>query len=89
MTKDYILRTLDQKCKSWALAYLHKIFTAGIETTSRVEGYNWIIKQQLKANTTTLNTTYTVGQDLFLAITKVLDKYLTEPIKNMIREEMS
>ncbi|CAG8697350.1 11325_t:CDS:2, partial [Cetraspora pellucida] len=36
-----------------------------------------------------LNTTYTVGQDLFSAITKVLDKYLTEPIKNMIRKEMS
>ena len=36
-----------------------------------------------------LNTTYTVKQDLFPAITKVLDKYLTEPIKNMIREEIS
>ncbi|CAG8764678.1 19795_t:CDS:2 [Cetraspora pellucida] len=30
-----------------------------------------------------------IGQDLFSAITKVLDKYLTEPIKNMIREEIS
>ena len=52
MAKDYLLRTLDQKCKSWAWAYLHKIFTAGIESTARVEGYNWIIKQQLKANST-------------------------------------
>ncbi|CAB4489230.1 unnamed protein product [Rhizophagus irregularis] len=25
---------------------------AGIESTARVEGYNWIIKQQLKANST-------------------------------------
>ncbi|RHZ84559.1 hypothetical protein Glove_79g134 [Diversispora epigaea] len=50
--KDYLLRTLDRRCKSWARAYLYKIFTAGIESTSRVEGYNWIIKQQLKANST-------------------------------------
>ncbi|CAB4425742.1 unnamed protein product [Rhizophagus irregularis] len=52
MAKDYLLRTLDQKFKSWARAYLYKIFTAGIESTARVEGYNWIIKQQLKAKST-------------------------------------
>ncbi|EXX54899.1 hypothetical protein RirG_230330 [Rhizophagus irregularis DAOM 197198w] len=50
MAKDHLLRTLDQNSRSWARAYLHKIFTAGIESTARVEGYNWIIKQQLKAN---------------------------------------
>ncbi|RHZ72158.1 hypothetical protein Glove_245g27 [Diversispora epigaea] len=115
--KDYLLRTLDRRCKSWARAYLYKIFTAGIESTSRVEGYNWIIKQQLKANSTlcelvdrldlrlkeeerwnqfyeykqatTSNTIFTVGQDLFPTITKVLNKYLTEPINNMIRAEIS
>ncbi|CAB4431555.1 unnamed protein product [Rhizophagus irregularis] len=52
MAKDYLLCTLDQNCKSWAQAYLYKIFTAGIESTARVEGYNWIIKQQLKAKST-------------------------------------
>jgi len=39
MAKDYLLHTLDKNCRSWARAYLHKIFTAGIESTARVEGY--------------------------------------------------
>jgi len=117
MAKDYLLRTLDKNCRSWARAYLHKIFTAGIESTARVEGYNWIIKQQLKANgtlceladrldsrlkdeerweqfyqykqATTTNTISAPGQDLFPMVTKVLDKYLTEPINNMIKTEIS
>ncbi|RHZ89158.1 hypothetical protein Glove_18g82 [Diversispora epigaea] len=116
-SKDYLLRTLGRNCRSWAQVYLYKIFTAGIESTSRVEGYNWVIKQQLKTNSTlcelvdrldsrlkeeerwnqfyeykqitTSNTVSTVGQDLFSTITKVFDKYLTEPIYNIIRAEMS
>ncbi|GBC42201.2 hypothetical protein RIR_jg9764.t1 [Rhizophagus irregularis DAOM 181602=DAOM 197198] len=43
---------LDQNSRFWAQTYLHKIFTAGIESTAKVESYNWIIKQQLKANST-------------------------------------
>ncbi|CAB4423407.1 unnamed protein product [Rhizophagus irregularis] len=117
MVKDYLLRTLDQKFKSWAQAYLYKIFTAGIESTARVEGYNWIIKQQLKAKSTlceladridsrlkeeerwnqfheykqstTTNTTSTSGQDLFPIVTKTLNKYLTDPISNTIKTEIS
>ncbi|CAG8696679.1 21313_t:CDS:2, partial [Racocetra persica] len=50
IAKDYLLHVLDPKCRSWARAYLHRVFTAGIESTSRVESYNWVIKQQLKAN---------------------------------------
>ncbi|CAB5350440.1 unnamed protein product [Rhizophagus irregularis] len=103
--------------KSWARAYLYKIFTAGIESTARVEGYNWIIKQQLKAKSTlceladridsrlkeeerwnqfheykqstTTNTTSTSGQDLFPIVTKTLNKYLTDPISNTIKTEIS
>ncbi|CAG8546554.1 6753_t:CDS:2 [Cetraspora pellucida] len=33
-------------------AYLYLVFTVGIESTSKVESYNWIIKQQLKVNST-------------------------------------
>ncbi|CAB5181634.1 protein FAR-RED ELONGATED HYPOCOTYL 3-like [Rhizophagus irregularis DAOM 181602=DAOM 197198] len=51
-SKDYLLHTLDQNCKLWAQAYLYKIFTTGIKSTARVKGYNWIIKQQLKAKST-------------------------------------
>ncbi|PKB94832.1 hypothetical protein RhiirA5_437951 [Rhizophagus irregularis] len=52
IAKDYLLHTLDQNCKLWAQAYLYKIFTTGIKSTARVKGYNWIIKQQLKAKST-------------------------------------
>ena len=52
MAKDYLLCVLDPKCRSRARAYLHRVFTAGVESTSRVESYNWVIKQQLKANST-------------------------------------
>ena len=90
---------------------------AGIESTSRVKGYNWIIKQQLKAKSTLCelsnqidsrlkeeeqwnqfheykqstitNTTFTFGQNLFLIVTKTLNKYLTKPISNTIKTEMS
>ncbi|PKK59279.1 hypothetical protein RhiirC2_795049 [Rhizophagus irregularis] len=48
----YVNHYLNPNCRSWARAYLHKIFTVGIKSTARVEGYNWIIKQQLKANST-------------------------------------
>jgi len=118
MAKDYLLRTLDpHSCKSWARAYPYKIFTAGIESTARVEGYNWIIKQQLKAKstlceladrldsrlkeeekwnqfheykqTTATNFTTMSGQELFPTVTKMINKYLTEPISNTIKTEMS
>ncbi|PKC08368.1 hypothetical protein RhiirA5_500028 [Rhizophagus irregularis] len=60
---------------------------AGIESTAKVESYNWIIKQQLKANSTlstTTNTSSMTGQDLFSIVAKILNKYLTEPINNTI-----
>ena len=38
---------------------------------------------------TTMNTTPTAGQDLFPIVTQLLDKYLTEPINNTIKTEMS
>ncbi|GES92607.1 protein FAR1-related sequence 5-like [Rhizophagus clarus] len=63
-----------------------------IESTVRVEGYNWIIKQQLKTNSTlstTTNTIPVIGQDLFPVVTKLFDKYLTEPINNIIKTKMS
>lgn len=117
IAKDYLLRVLDPKCRSWARAYLHRVFTAGIESTSRVESYNWVIKQQLKANSTlceladrldtrlkeevqwgqfhdykqaiTTNTISIAGQDLFPEIVNVINEYLTEPIANAIKIEMS
>ncbi|CAG8746628.1 13364_t:CDS:2, partial [Cetraspora pellucida] len=117
MTKDYLLRVLDLKCRSWARAYLYRIFTVGIESTSRVESYNWVIKQQLKTNSTLceladrlderlrdevqwnqfhdyrqavmMNTIPIARQDLFPKIINVIDEYLTEPISNAIKMEMS
>ncbi|CAB5382637.1 unnamed protein product [Rhizophagus irregularis] len=37
---DYLLHTLDQNSRFWAQTYIHKIFTAGIESTAKVESYN-------------------------------------------------
>ena len=37
----------------------------------------------------TTNTISAFGQDLFPMVTKVFDKYFTEPINNMIKTEIS
>lgn len=38
--------------KSWAHTFTSSVFTAGIQTTSRVEGYNNFIKRELAACST-------------------------------------
>ena len=50
--KDYLMRALYPSRQAWARAFTSKIFTAGIQTTSRVEGYNNIIKRELASNST-------------------------------------
>ncbi|RHZ84508.1 hypothetical protein Glove_80g41 [Diversispora epigaea] len=50
--KGYLMRALYPSRQAWARAFTSKIFTAGIQTTSRVEGLNNIIKRELKANST-------------------------------------
>ncbi|CAB4473076.1 unnamed protein product [Rhizophagus irregularis] len=52
LAKDYLLRVLWPSNKSWARCYLKQIFTAGIESTSRVEGMNAIIKKTIRSNST-------------------------------------
>ena len=46
------MRALYPSRQAWARAFTSKIFTAGIQTTSRVEGYNNVIKRELAANST-------------------------------------
>ncbi|RHZ75463.1 hypothetical protein Glove_213g59 [Diversispora epigaea] len=50
--KDYLMRALYPNRQAWARAFTSKIFTAGIQATSRVESHNNIIKHELKANST-------------------------------------
>src|SRR5256884_5426717 len=50
--KDYLMRALYPSRQAWARAFTSRIFTAGIQTTSRVEGYNNIIKRELSVNST-------------------------------------
>jgi hypothetical protein len=50
--KDYLMRALYPSRQAWARAFTSKIFTAGIQTTSRVENYNNVIKRELSANST-------------------------------------
>ena len=46
------MRALFPSRKSWARAFTSSMFTAGMQTTSRVEGYNNIIKHELAACST-------------------------------------
>jgi len=48
--KDYLMRALYPSRRAWACAFTSKTFTAGTQTTSRVEGLNSIIKRTLSAN---------------------------------------
>ncbi|PKK55636.1 hypothetical protein RhiirC2_801889 [Rhizophagus irregularis] len=48
--KDYLTRTLYSSRRVWACAFTSRIFTAGVQTTFHVEGYNNIIKRELKSN---------------------------------------
>jgi len=50
--KDYLMRALYPSRQAWARAFTSKIFTAGVQTTSRVEGYNNIIKRELSSSNT-------------------------------------
>ena len=50
--KDYLMRALYPSRQAWARAFTSKTFTARIQTTSRVEGLNNIIKRMLAANST-------------------------------------
>ncbi|CAB4436448.1 unnamed protein product [Rhizophagus irregularis] len=91
MAKDYLLCTLDQNCKSWARAYLYKIFTAVlyVRLDSRLkEKERWNQFYEYKQTTRT-NTTFTSGQDLFPRVIKMINKYLTDPISNTIKAEMA
>jgi hypothetical protein len=46
---DY-LNFLYQSKTSWAKAYTSKVFTAGIQSTSRTEGYNAVLKKQITSS---------------------------------------
>ncbi len=50
--KDYLMRALYSSRQAWARIFTSKIFIAGIQTTSCVEGFNNIIKHELAANST-------------------------------------
>ncbi|RHZ79369.1 hypothetical protein Glove_149g128 [Diversispora epigaea] len=68
--------------QAWARAFTSKIFTAGIQTTSCVEGLNNIIKRELKANSSLFN------NDLFPEINNKMFKYLTPHILSAERLKM-
>ena len=67
--KNYLMRALYSSCQVWAHAFTSKIFTAGIQTTSCVKGYNNIIKCELKANSTLCD------------LTSILDARLESEVK--------
>ncbi|RHZ58061.1 hypothetical protein Glove_376g2 [Diversispora epigaea] len=76
--KDYLMRVLYPNRQTWVRAFTSKIFTAGIQTTSCIEGLNNIIKRELQANSTLCD--LAIGNDLFSEIDKIMSKYLTPHI---------
>jgi hypothetical protein len=50
--RNYLMRALYPSRQAWARAFTSKIFTARVQTTSRVEGYNNIIKRELSSSNT-------------------------------------
>ena len=46
------MRALYSSRQAWAHIFTSKIFTAGVQTTSRIEGYNNIIKRELSSSNT-------------------------------------
>jgi len=46
------MRALYPSRQAWARAFTSRIFTAGIQTTSRVESHNNVIKRELSVNGT-------------------------------------
>ncbi|CAG8489632.1 17060_t:CDS:1 [Gigaspora rosea] len=52
--KNYLQNTLYSSKTSWAKAYTNKVFTAGIQSTSRVESYNSAIKRSIFNSNTNL-----------------------------------
>src|SRR2546421_2577954 len=63
-TKDYLMRALYSSRQAWVRTFTSKIFTAGVQTTSHVEGYNNIIKCELASNSTLCNLTSTLDARL-------------------------
>jgi hypothetical protein len=49
---SYLNRALDSDKTSWAVCYTQCSFTAGIQSTARVEGYNHILKEGLSSSST-------------------------------------
>ncbi|CAB5360724.1 unnamed protein product [Rhizophagus irregularis] len=49
--RKYIERALGTDVTSWALCYTHRSFNAGIQSTSRVESYNALIKRSVRSST--------------------------------------
>ncbi|CAB5381740.1 unnamed protein product [Rhizophagus irregularis] len=56
---------------------------------SRLKEEEWWNQFHEYKQSTTTNTTSTSGQDLFPIVTKTLNKYLTDPISNTIKTEIS
>jgi hypothetical protein len=53
--KDYLMRVLYPSRHAWARTFTSKIFTAGVQTTSHIEGLNGIIKRTLTATSSLCN----------------------------------
>ncbi|CAG8827339.1 25880_t:CDS:1, partial [Dentiscutata erythropus] len=52
---SYLNRALFNEKEHWAYCYVSKYFTAGMQSTQRVEGQNAIIKNSVNSSTSLIN----------------------------------
>ncbi|CAG8693801.1 14858_t:CDS:2 [Gigaspora rosea] len=65
----YLNRALFNEKKHWALCYTSKVFTAGMQSTQRVEGQNAIIKNSVNGNTSLINLSKHIDEQIGRAST--------------------
>ncbi|CAG8635410.1 2863_t:CDS:2, partial [Dentiscutata heterogama] len=64
LAANYLNRVLYPSHHAWACAFTSKIFTAGVQTTSHIEGYNSIIKRVLHSNSSLCDLVKTLDERL-------------------------
>ncbi|GBC11573.2 protein FAR1-RELATED SEQUENCE 11-like [Rhizophagus irregularis DAOM 181602=DAOM 197198] len=90
------LRNLYKTKTYWALCFTSTIFTTAVQSTSRVEGINAVLKREiLNSNTSLLQLAEVIHFDLqtasflFSAIEVLIKKYLTTPLYNLQVQEIN
>ncbi|KAF0468347.1 protein far1-related sequence 5-like [Gigaspora margarita] len=81
---SYLNRVLYGEKQRWAFCYISRVFTAGMQSTQRVEGQNAIIKSSVNGSTLTH-----ASSEFSLDIDKWITTYLIQASLSMQRQEIA